>query len=104
MSKIKKVLICGATGFMGRNIAEYFKDIELLKKLLTTLEINITSDILTINESLSPSQFEKVHEDVSEFEKILNELGSAGWEAIGIGHGGSRDGHETRIILKREVV
>ena len=38
------------------------------------------------------------------FEKILNELGSAGWEAIGIGHGGSRDGHETRIILKREVV
>ena len=24
MSKTKKVLVCGATGFMGRNITEYF--------------------------------------------------------------------------------
>jgi nucleoside-diphosphate-sugar epimerase len=25
MSKTKKVLVCGATGFMGRNIVEYFE-------------------------------------------------------------------------------
>jgi|TARA_R110000851_G_scaffold15345_2_gene50843 GDP-L-fucose synthase len=37
MSKIKKVLICGATGFMGRNIAEYFKDIDGFEAYATGL-------------------------------------------------------------------
>ncbi|HAI42363.1 MAG TPA: NAD(P)-dependent oxidoreductase, partial [Maribacter sp.] len=35
---MKKVLVCGATGFMGRNIAEYFQNLDEYEVYATGLK------------------------------------------------------------------